>query len=198
MADETDARIVETLVDDPRDSVRNLARKCRLGRQKFYTRRKKLEDSSVIWGYTAVVNPLKMGGRLYVILGKFKEISKESAKRLEALHSTTKWDDFGVEFLSVYYMMGGYDWMITYVAKDLESAKKSHDFIKMNYADIFIEEPKILEVIFPLVHEGKINPSKGELEKLATTSCLQKMTIIEGTKPIGQFQFAKTDRSRLR
>jgi len=189
--DDADLRIIEKLIDDPRESVRTLAKMCRLGRQKLYSRQKKLEETAAIWGYTTVVNPLKFGGRLYIVLGKLKELTKESAKKLEYLHKRINWKELGIRIIGVYYTMGEYDWMLVYEANNLESAKKSHDFIKQNYDDIFSEEVKMLEVILPLIHQGKPNPRDGELEKLASPSIEQRNILVEEKKLVAKFPFGR-------
>ncbi|MEM2900223.1 MAG: hypothetical protein QXT63_05480 [Thermoplasmata archaeon] len=191
MVDEADVRIIEKLIDDPRESIRTLAKMCRLGRQKLYSRQKKLEDTATIWGYTTVINPLKFGGRLYIVLGKLKELTKETAKKLEYLHKRMNWKELGIRIIGVYYLMGEYDWMLVYEANNLESAKKSHDFIKQNYEGIFSEEIKMLEVILPLVHQGKINPKDGELEKLAAPAIEQRSSLLEEKKLVAKFPFGK-------
>jgi DNA-binding Lrp family transcriptional regulator len=76
--DEVDRRIVAALRDDGRQSIRALAAALHISRANAYTRVKRLERSGVITGYTATVDPQRIGHGLsaYVYL----KISQQSWK----------------------------------------------------------------------------------------------------------------------
>lgn len=59
--DMTDARILETLIDDARVSVAELARSVGLSPPSVSERIKRLEEAGVIEGYTLTINPTALG-----------------------------------------------------------------------------------------------------------------------------------------
>lgn len=59
--DEIDVQILTTLVDDARTSTAELARQVGLSAPSVSERIKRLEDSGVIEGYTARINPQRLG-----------------------------------------------------------------------------------------------------------------------------------------
>ena len=84
--DETDVKILKTLVSDARLSLREVSRKSGVSTHTVLTRMKKMEGEGVLRGYTAVVNHEKLGYQLTVLTeitvskGRLLEVENEIAR----------------------------------------------------------------------------------------------------------------------
>lgn len=84
--DEIDFKILRALTLDARASSRQLAKQCGVSTSTVLSRIKKLEESNVIKGYTAIVDHEKLGYELTVVVeltvskGRLLEVENEIAK----------------------------------------------------------------------------------------------------------------------
>jgi DNA-binding Lrp family transcriptional regulator len=84
--DETDVKIIKTLVSDARLSLREIAKISGVSTQTVLTRMKKLEKEGVLRGYTAVLNHEKLGYQLTALIeitvskGRLLEMENEIAR----------------------------------------------------------------------------------------------------------------------
>lgn len=84
--DETDVKILKTLVSDARLSSRQIAKKSSVSIGTVLTRIKKMEKEGVVRGYTAVVDHEKLGYQLTAITeitvskGRLLEVENEIAR----------------------------------------------------------------------------------------------------------------------
>jgi len=84
--DETDVKILNTLVSDARLSSRQISKKSGVSIGTVLTRMKKMETEGVIKGYTAIVNHEKLGYQLTVLTeitvskGRLLEVENEIAR----------------------------------------------------------------------------------------------------------------------
>ncbi|GIJ48404.1 putative transcriptional regulator, AsnC family protein [Virgisporangium aliadipatigenens] len=85
--DETDRRIVEALRADGRLSMRTLAATLHISRANVYARVQRLERDGVITGYTATVDPHRLGHGLaaYVYVNITQHSWKEVRTRILAI-----------------------------------------------------------------------------------------------------------------
>lgn len=67
--DETDRRLLSLLNDDARQSQRQLARQLGVAQGTVTNRIKRLEEGGVISGYSAVLNPEKIGWTMTIMAG---------------------------------------------------------------------------------------------------------------------------------
>ncbi len=68
-----------------------------------------------------------------------------------------------VRLLNVLYVNGEYDWLVMFSAPDHATARRYYDSLRVSYADFLLERPVIIDVNFPVIREGKVNP---ELKRL--------------------------------
>ncbi|MEM2439964.1 MAG: Lrp/AsnC family transcriptional regulator [Candidatus Bathyarchaeia archaeon] len=84
--DDVDLKILRALALDARASSRQLAKQCGVSTSTVLSRVKKLEESNVIKGYTALVDHEKLGYELTVVVeltvskGRLLEVENEVAK----------------------------------------------------------------------------------------------------------------------
>ncbi len=101
--DATDAKIIRILQENGRISMQRLSEKINMSSPAATERVKKLEEAGIITGYTAVVDPEKLGlhTHAYVLLNSIPEAQKQ---RLEHYIGQTQ------EIVGTYYgMTGGLD-----------------------------------------------------------------------------------------
>ena len=84
--DETDVKILKSLIADARLSSRQVAKQCGISIGTALSRTKKLEDRRIIKGYTAVLDHERLGYELTVVTeitvskGRLLEIENEIAR----------------------------------------------------------------------------------------------------------------------
>ena len=113
--DEVDRRIVALLVEDGRRSVNELAREANVSRATAYQRVAQLRASGVIQGFTARVDPAKLGQALSaLILVRVEQPRwREIAPELLSLE--------GVEWLGV--TAGEFDFALVVRARDVDDLR---------------------------------------------------------------------------
>ncbi|HEX6569222.1 MAG TPA: Lrp/AsnC family transcriptional regulator [Acidimicrobiales bacterium] len=99
--DDVDRRIVTALVDDGRLSVNELASRVGVSRATAYSRLDRLRSEGVITGFTATVDPAKIGHGVAALILVNVEQNEWRAARDELLHLP------GVEYLA--FTSGGFD-----------------------------------------------------------------------------------------
>jgi DNA-binding Lrp family transcriptional regulator len=84
--DETDVKILKTLVADARLSSRQIAKQCGISIGTALSRTRKMEDEGIIKGYTALLDQEKLGYELTVVTeitvskGRLLEMENEIAR----------------------------------------------------------------------------------------------------------------------
>ncbi len=84
--DETDVKILKSLIADARLSSRQVAKQCGISIGTALSRTKKLEDERIIKGYTAILDHERLGYELTVVTeitvskGRLLEIENEIAR----------------------------------------------------------------------------------------------------------------------
>jgi len=84
--DETDVKILETLIQDARLSSRQIAKRCGISIGTVLSRIKKMENEGIISGYSALLNHEKLGYELTVVCevtvskGRLLEMENEIAR----------------------------------------------------------------------------------------------------------------------
>jgi DNA-binding Lrp family transcriptional regulator len=113
--DAVDSRIVESLVADGRQSVNELARSANVSRATAYQRLARLQARKVILGFSARVDPVKLGKALsaLVLIRVEQPRWREVVPELLALS--------GVEWLGV--TAGEFDFALVVRARDVEELR---------------------------------------------------------------------------
>lgn len=156
-------RILDELLINARQSIQEIAKKCKTYRQKVWRKIKKMEETKTIWGYTAVVNEEKIGWKLFMVFMKMKPLTKEQVELQINRHRKDVPGKLAVRLIDAYYINGTYDWIIIFAAKDWATARKYYDNIRKEYEEYLLEKPEMVDIIFSTIRWGKVNP---EIEKL--------------------------------
>jgi DNA-binding Lrp family transcriptional regulator len=155
--------VVNCLLKDPTQGMSKIAEKTKMHRRTAWQIQKELEKDNTIWGYTTVIDEQKIDNVIYVAQFRIKPMNKDFVdlviKRLTMGEPTEE----GVRIIDMFYMNGDYDVLIKFSAPDHATARKYHETLRTVYKNHFLETPRVSDVNFLLVQEGKLNP---ELEKL--------------------------------
>lgn len=155
--------VLESLIEDPTRSAREIANKLGSYRQRIWRKKRRLEEDNVIWGYTAIVDDNKMNHVLYIVLLKLKPMSSELANLIVQRMIKDKPRRENVRLINSLYLNGEYDWIVMFSAPNHAMARRYYDSLRLSYEEYLIEKPVIVDVNFSVVREGKVNPKIEEL-----------------------------------
>ena len=155
--------LLKCLLGDPTRSVSKTAETIGTYQRMVWQKKKELEDDHVIWGYTTVIDESKLDHVLYEALFKIKPLSIAFADLIIGRLLSEAPMKEGIRLIDVFYTTGDYACIIRFSAPDNAAAKMYYETLRIVYKDHFLEEPLLLEVNFPLVKMGKLNP---ELKKI--------------------------------
>ena len=113
--DDIDRRIVGALVEDGRLSVNELASRVGVSRATAYSRLDRLRAEGVITGFTATVDPAKLGLGVAALILVNVEQNEWRAARDELLHLP------GVEYLA--FTSGGFDMVVLVRVASIEALR---------------------------------------------------------------------------
>jgi DNA-binding Lrp family transcriptional regulator len=163
--EEDKQKIIQQLVNDPRQSPHEIAEQCGFSRQKVWRIMNKLDEENRIWGYTAVVDDDNVGKNLYFALIKtkapFYNLFEEFIDRIKDQTESKKLD---LNILGVYYLNGMYDWIMMFSAPTIRIAKLICG-VMQKICDKYVETIDLMENVFPLIKFGKINPNLEQLKE---------------------------------
>jgi DNA-binding Lrp family transcriptional regulator len=164
-----DKEVLENLIKDPTRSNKEIAKKLDSYRQKVWRERKKLEKENVIWGYTTVINERKINHVLYMVFLKTKPLDNELAN---IIHTRVKQFDNqeDVRVINLLLVNGEFDWILMFSAQNKEFARRYYDLIRTDGQDWLLEKPIMVDVVFPLVREGKINPELNRIFEIVSSA----------------------------
>ncbi len=155
--------VLYQLLEDPTLSAREIGKKLNSYRQMIWRRKKELEDSKIIWGYTAVIDERKLNHVIYMMLIKAKPMSRGLADLLIRRITRDEPGRQSVRIVNMFFVNGEFDWVIRFSAPDHATARRYYDTIRLLYDEYLLEKPVMIDVNFVLISEGKSNP---EIEKL--------------------------------
>ncbi|NIQ12945.1 MAG: hypothetical protein GTO02_00595 [Candidatus Dadabacteria bacterium] len=108
----------------------------------------------------------KVGCKLFIVLIKFKRITKESIDKAMADLKNPFANKMGIRVINSYFTIGEYDLVIVFAANNNIAAKKYIDMIRERYMDEFEERPKLLDISFTSRREGILNPDLNPLKDM--------------------------------
>lgn len=155
--------ILQSLVDDPTKSIKEISNDLNSYRQKIWRKKKKLENDHIIWGYTSIVDESKMNYVMYLILLKLKPMSKKLVELLIKRSVERIPEKQKIRLINVLYINGEFDLMVMFTSSNHANARRYFDSLRIDYGKYLLEKPLIVDVNFSLIREGKINP---EIERL--------------------------------
>lgn len=151
------------MLDDPTRSTREIAKELKCHRQRVWRKKKELEEEKVIWGYTAVIDDTKLKYGLYQLMIKCKPMTQKLVETLIKRIVGGESKKQNVIVKDMLYVNGEYDFILCFSAPDHTTARRYYNAVRIAYQKYLLEKPVMVNVDFPLIREGKINP---ELKKL--------------------------------
>ncbi len=129
--DAIDRAILNALQKDGRLSNVELARAVHLSPSACLRRVKQLEDSGVIAGYVALVNPKAVGkqGTSYTIINLERMTSAALAAFEQAVQASP-------DILDCFYVAGTNDYVIRFAYKDAEDLERFHTHVLMQLPEV--------------------------------------------------------------
>jgi len=113
--DELDIKILSFLQKDSRITIREIAKALNSSTTPIFNRIKRLEKEGVISGYVALVNPEKVGKKLFAFVHlSLKEHSKEAIIKIEEQVNSFS------EVMECHYVTGGADFVLKVIVKDIQ------------------------------------------------------------------------------
>jgi DNA-binding Lrp family transcriptional regulator len=162
-------KLIESLLKDPTRSIREIARDLDCYRQTVWRKKKEMERSHVVWGYTAVIDETRLDRTVYMILMKTRPMTDSMATTMIERIETDMPGKLGVRLIDVFHLNGEYDWILRFSSPDHTTARKYYDTLRMVYADNLLEKPVLVDLNFVLVAEGKTNPDLRQLREFVPT-----------------------------
>ena len=156
-------KVLNALERNSNSSIDSIAKNCGFSRQKVWRIIKDLEQRKIIWGYTAIKDEKAQNLTHFTLL-----VKRTTALFKDDVHKEVVFDKVDnipsglVKVENIYVSHGIYDWVITFYAPDLVSAKKFVDIL-FNRRYEYIKEYFLLETIVPIRKNGIKNPQIKDL-----------------------------------
>jgi len=113
--DKIDHRLIELLQTDSSQSIKQLALQLNLSNTPIYERIKKLEKFGIIEGYSAKINPKKVGKELLV----FTNVSLKEHSKTFLLNFEQKIQQLD-EVIECYHVSGEHDYLLKVLVKNMQ------------------------------------------------------------------------------
>jgi DNA-binding Lrp family transcriptional regulator len=157
-------KVINELKKNAKESIDIIAQNCGFSRQKVWRIINRLEKDKTIWGYSAIVDDIKLDQKCYFLL--FKRTSKPASQEKTDLVLKRilkkEAEKIGVNVESSFFLHGSYNWLLMITAKDILHVKKFCEIFNFLFSDGYVSEMQILEVLFPIEVKGIPNPNMEE------------------------------------
>lgn len=160
-------KVMDVLAQNGKESVDWIAKQCRFSRQKVSRIIKDLEKRKIIWGYAAIVDEEQKGLSHFTILIKrtLKPLDNEIMKKIDSLQLEDIAKPVGVEIESSCLVHGCYDWIISFNAKDILTAKKFSDMLCNGFPGA-IMKLDLVESLYFVRKQNIFNPTRKKLKDI--------------------------------
>lgn len=157
-------KVINQLQKNCMENLDIFAKNCGFSRQKVWRIIKNLERDKIVWGYTAIIDNDLLKKKHYLLLMK-RNAQKINQKIIDILISRDFEDvvsKLGMTIETSSYIHGEYDWMTTFLASDIVTAKKFCELVKTNYPDTF-QKIELLETLFDIKRQNVFNPNSTKI-----------------------------------
>jgi DNA-binding Lrp family transcriptional regulator len=160
-------KILNELKKDCRVNLDEIGKKCGCSRYKVGRVMKKFEEDNIIVGYTIVLNPNKLKLKYFYLLVKRSStpFGEEMLKMIPITRETDFVPNVKINNIDTLYVHGYYDWILSFTAPDILSAKEFYNKILKNFNHL-VDELELLEVVSPFRMDGFIMASEEEIGKM--------------------------------
>ncbi|DAC72727.1 MAG TPA: Lrp/AsnC family transcriptional regulator [Thermoplasmata archaeon] len=152
-------KILVELQKNAKENIDTIAKHYGFSRQKVWKIIKKLEESRMIWGYTAIIDEQKQDLEKYIMSFKtmMQRLDKKAAEEINLDSILEDYTYLGIKIESSYKIHGQYDWIIIFTAKDLVHAKKFVNLLMEKYPGVF-EKVELSQILYSPRNHYIINP----------------------------------------
>jgi len=157
-------KILAELMKNSKESIDMIAKNCGFSRQKAWRMIKQLKRDQKIWGYTAIVDLEMQDMKKFILSIKRsgqpldkKSMNEIAYEKLEKIISS-----LGVTIESSYFIHGEYDWMLIFMAKDIQYAKKFATTLLNAYPGI-VSKVDIAQILYTQRDHRVANPDQSKL-----------------------------------
>ena len=164
--DQDEKKILSELVKNSNENIETIAKHCGFSRQKAWRMIKQLEAKKLIWGYTAVFDEEKIGLTHFILMLK-RTIKKAEEKEVDIIISRSTENlavELGISIENSAYVHGEYDWILTFTAEDIRSAKRFSDSVVALYPHT-IEKITIMQTLMFMRKQYILNPDRNKLKE---------------------------------
>jgi DNA-binding Lrp family transcriptional regulator len=163
---EDEEKILTELQKNSDQGIDTIARRCKFSRQKVWRAIKHLEQTHTIWGYTAIVDDMKLNRKHYIVL--IKRTTKPVTEATTTTAASTKIQDSvaseGITVESSFYTHGEHDWIITFTAPSIQHAKRFVEILNTAYEG-YISKITLEETLFWVRKQRIFNPEAKKLKE---------------------------------
>ena len=156
--EQDEKKVIKELQKNSNQSIDNIAKKCRFSRQKVWRTIKRLEENNMIWGYTAIIDDIRLNRVVYLVLLKMKSMTKELVNIIMKRIIENQSAKYNIRLIDAFHVTGEFDWIIRFSSPDRKTASKYYDSIRSIYEDFLLEKPIIIDINFIIMTAGKKNP----------------------------------------
>lgn len=163
-------KILNELQKNCRRNLDEIGKKCGCSRYKVAKVMKKFEKNNTILGYSAVINPIKVDLKLFILLAKRSSIplDENMIKRIPTIMETDFKPHVDLTIIDTLYIHGNFDWIITFSAENISIAKEFCNKC-YKYFSKYIDNLELLEIVAPFrIRRFPVTSPKGmkELTKI--------------------------------
>ena len=158
-------KIIRELKKNANQSINDIAKKCGFSRQKVWRAIKNLEKNDIIWGYTAIVDDLKLDRKKYFIL--IKRASKPLTDMIDKIILRVlkeKSEELDIEIITGTLTNGTYDFICCFNAPDIINAKRFLENLNKVFGSM-ISKIDLIEELFCIQNCGIENPNREQLKE---------------------------------
>jgi len=163
-------KILNELLKNCRRNLDEIGKKCGCSRYKVAKVMKKLDKNNTILGYSAIINPIKINLKLFVLLVKRSSLplDEDIIKRIPTILETVFKPHVDITIIDTLYVHGTFDWIITFSTEDISIAKEFCNKC-YKYFSKYLDSLELLEIVVPFRIRGlPVAPPEGmkELTKI--------------------------------
>jgi DNA-binding Lrp family transcriptional regulator len=160
-------KILKELQKNCRQNLDDIGKKCGCSRYKVASVMKKFEENNTIVGYTAVINPIKINRKNFVLLVKRSPVplDEEMIEKIPFTRETDFVPNVDIVNIATLYVHGNFDWILAFSANNISSAKEFCNKI-FKYYSKYLDNIELLEIVAPFRMHGFIIPTDEEIKEM--------------------------------
>jgi DNA-binding Lrp family transcriptional regulator len=164
--EQDEKKILSELIENSKENIDTIAKRCRFSRQKAWRMVKQVEAKGLIWGYTAIVDREKLGLQKFVLSIKRSDKAVEKKSMTEIVYDRLEKtiSKLGVTIESSYFIYGEYDWILIFIAENLNDAKKFTDILLSAYPGV-VDKVNLSQILYIQRDHRIANPDQEKLKE---------------------------------